>query len=277
MSKERPGYVETRLRDGGRARAGRGRRAVGAHRSQGGVVGLGPRQAGARVALLHGADHGPAAARTTSPACTTSPSGCCRRRCSPAPTPSEPDARKALLRAGGAVARAWGRCGTWRSTTASTSRVCRPLVAELVEDGGAAAGAGGGVEGAGLPAPRGMLAAPGAGAGAPVAVRLRDLGAGRGSSGCSASTTASRSTPRRPSGGSATTSCPSCSATSWSGGSISRPSGRCRRSWCGARTPSRACRTARWRRRWPASWRSWRSGSGLEQVVVEGRGELAPP
>ena len=223
-------------------------------------MGLGPRQAGARVALLHGADHGPAAGQRLRPS-VRPPRADAAGVGPPAPTPSEPDARKALLRAGGAVA--------GRGDVAGPGGVPPPARPALPSaggrarrGGGAAAGAGGGVEGAGLRAPRGFLAAAGAGLRAPVAVRLGDLGAAAGRAAVRLPLPHRDLHARRPSDGSATTSCPSCSATSWSGGSISRPSGRCRRSWCGARTPSPACRTARSRRPWPASWRSWRSGSG---------------
>ncbi len=57
---------------------------------------------------------------------------------------------------------------------------------------------------------------------------------------CSGSTTGSRSTRRRRSASTATTCCRSCSATSWSAGSTSRPTGRTAR--CSSRRLGRARR-----------------------------------
>ncbi len=125
-------------------------------------------------------------------------------------------------------------------------------------------------------APRRHAARAGRGPRAALAVRLAGLGARRGPSGCSASTTASRSTRPRPSGCTATTCCRSCSATSWS----ARVDLKAERA-----TSTLLVRGAYTEPGVPdgpvaealadelALMAGW---LGLERVVVEGRGELAP-
>ena len=122
MNEERPGYVESIYRDGRRAGAGRGRRPLAAHGAQGDLVGLGPRQGGAGVAVLQRAGDGPPAGQRLRPRCTTCPSGCCRPPVLALPTPPEADARKALLVLAARLARRGHRCATWPTTTASRPR-----------------------------------------------------------------------------------------------------------------------------------------------------------
>ena len=96
------------------------------------------------------------------------------RRC---PTPPEADARKALLVLAARAPRRRHRCATWPTTTASRSRRAGRSSAELVEDGRLVAGDGRGLEGAGLPPPRGQAAPAGPRPRAALAVRLAGVGA----------------------------------------------------------------------------------------------------
>ena len=82
------------LPGGGRARPGRGRRPLGAHRRQRRLVGLGPRQAGARMAVLDRPGHGAAAAERLRPHVRPAGADAARRGCSPLrPRPSRRPAR----------------------------------------------------------------------------------------------------------------------------------------------------------------------------------------
>ena len=103
----------------------------------------------------------------------------------------------------------------------------------------AAAGRGRRLGPPGLAGPGGAGGPAGSGPGRCSARSTRWSGSGPGSSGSSASATGWRSTPRRPSGCTATTCCRSCSATSWSRGSTSRPTGRPACCGCRRRTPRR--------------------------------------
>ncbi len=140
------------------------------------------------------------------------------------PTPPEADARKALLVQ---AARSLGV-----ATSRDLANYHRQLI-PVVPAAGRRAGRGRppgardgrGLEGAAYLHPEAKL--PAGSAPAPCSPRsTRSCGSDRGSSECSASTTGSRSTPRRRSGGSATTCCRSCWAmSSWP----RRPEGRPRR------------------------------------------------
>ena len=134
MNKERPGYVESIYQavvERGPVVAGDlSERTVAERR----LVGLGSRQAGARVAVLDRSDHGPAADERLRPPVRPARADAARvgaRHSDPdrAGRPQGADGAR------GALARAWERCGTCPTTTASSSRICRPLLAELVEDG----------------------------------------------------------------------------------------------------------------------------------------------
>ena len=101
-------------------------------------------------------------------------------------------------------------------------------------------------------------------------------GSGPAPSGSSTSATGSRSTPRRRSGCTATTSCRSCSATSSSRASTSRPTGPTACSWYGAHSRSRATTRSRSRSRWPRSSRCSAAGSASTAWSCDDHGDLAP-
>ena len=143
----------------------------------------------------------------------------------PAAVLAAPTPRRARRPAGAAARWPPARSASARSTTSPTTTAqkpatCKPLVAELVEAGALVAGRGRGLAPS-RPSLHPDAAVPAAGRrpGRCSARSTRWCGSATAPSGCSASTTASRSTPRRRSGSSATTCCRSCSATSSSGGS----------------------------------------------------------
>jgi len=102
----------------------------------------------------------------------------------------------------------------------------------------------------------------------------RSSGSGRAPSACSASTTGSRSTPRRTSGGTATMSCPSCSATGWWRGSTSRRTVRRAGSLSTPCISSRTRHPTQWTRS-PRNSQPWRTGSGSRRLFcLRGPGGL---
>ena len=105
------------------------------------------------------------------------------------------------------------------TTTDSSAAECKPVVDELVADGPAGAGRGRRLAPTRRAPPRCRRAEARRRAGPCSARSIRWCGSASAPSGCSASTTASRSTPRRRSGSTATTCCRSCSTASSSGGS----------------------------------------------------------
>ena len=134
------------------------------------------------------------------------------------PTPPEADARKALLVQ---AARSLG-VATLRDLADYHRQLDHDVPAARPRAGrGRAAGPGDGRGLAGArPTSTPRPSCPAGSAPAPCSPRsTRWCGSDRGSSGCSASTTGSRSTRRRRSGGTATTCCRSCSVTSSSAGS----------------------------------------------------------
>ena len=111
------------------------------------------------------------------------------------PTPTERDARKELI-VRAARHHGVGTLADLADYHRQLPTVCKPLVAELVEDGRLLAGRCRGLGQAGLPPPRGASPAPHHVAGVAQPVRPGGLVSGSAPSGCSGSTTASRSTSR---------------------------------------------------------------------------------
>ena len=263
-----------------RARAGHRRRARPPHEpDQGrraGLVGL-VATSSARCECLFWAGrghHAPAAAGSSGS--TTCPSGCCRRRSLRRADAVAAEAQRELVRC--AAARAHG-VATERDLRdyfrLASPRRQRAAIAELVEAGELLPVTVEGWRSPGVSAPRRRACRGASTARALLSpVRPADLGARRAPSGCSASATASRSTSRRRSGCTATTCCRSCSATGWSRGSTSRPTGRpaCCASRLRGPKPTR-------RRMQPASspieLRSMADWLGLERIVPVQRGDLA--
>ena len=133
-----------------------------------------------------------------------------------APTPTESDARKELLVLAARFLGV-GTLGDLADYYRHDIPSCRPLVAELVEEGRLVAAE---VEGWKQPAyvhPAGDACRAASTDGRCSARSTRWCGTASAPSGCSGSTTASRSTSRLPSGCTATTSFRSCSASGSSG------------------------------------------------------------
>ena len=216
LAREKPGFVEEvreRVRD---RRADHGRRPRAARRQEGQLVELGRRQDRPRVPLPARRGRRRAPARATSPGSTTCPSGCCRRapwprRRRPRPRPARSCSTLAARSCGVATLDDLADYHRQGTTT------CRPLVAELVEEGVLLPGDGRGLDEAGVRPPRRQGAAGGRRRGRCSARSTRSSGTATATSGCSTSTTASRSTCRRRSGSTATTCCRTCSATASSG------------------------------------------------------------
>ena len=232
---ERPEYVAGS--SSGCARRGRSRRATSA-RSAGPTarldVELARGQGGARVAVLHRRAHRARPHRGLRAGLRPDRAG------APAADPRHPDARpddavRELVRTppGRSASPPSGTCAT---TSGSGRRRPGTAIAELADGRRAAAGRGRRLGSArpGWTRTRGVPA--GSGRGRCSARSTRWSGSGPGSSGSSGSATGWRTTPPRPSGCTATTCCRSCSATSWSRGSTSRPTGR--PACCGCRPPT---------------------------------------
>ena len=142
------------LRARRRQRPGRRRRPQAAGRQEGHVVGLGRRQDRARGAVLRRPCHAPAGGRSdfarvydlterVIPADVLARAGAARAR-----------GAQGAARAGRQAPRRRHARATSPTTTAMKPPVCRPLVAELVEEGRLRRGRGRGMEAAGVHAPR---------------------------------------------------------------------------------------------------------------------------
>ena len=217
-----PGLPRRGPRPHPRGRADHRGRPPAAHRSEGLVVELGRRQAGPRVPVPPRAPGGDPGGAATSPASTTCPSACCR------PPPwrlrrRRAEARKELL---ALAARSLG-VATLEDLTdyhRQGTAACRPLVAELVEEGVLQAAR---VEGWRKPAyvHRDATIARSEGAGPAQPVRLTGLEARPHRASLRLLLPHRDLHPRR-SGSTATTCCRSCSTGASSGGSTSRPIAR---------------------------------------------------
>ena len=143
------------------------------------------------------ASSSPSGAAATSPGSTTSPSASCRRAC------WRPDADRSrgpqgAAGAGRPGAAAWRRSPTSPTTTARAPTACRPLVAELVEEGRLLPCEVEGWDRPAYPPRRRRRRRDASTAGRCSARSTRWCGTATATSGCSASTTASRSTRRPP-------------------------------------------------------------------------------
>jgi hypothetical protein len=139
-----------------------------------------------------------------------------------APAPPEHEARQGTAAHRPPVRVASAPRETSPTTTAEGHQGTTSIGRRAGRGGAAAAGGGGRLEGHRLPAPEAATPARTVEAsGAAVAVRPLVWFRPSAPSGCSTSTTASRSTSRRPSAATATTCCRSCSATgSWPGSDL---------------------------------------------------------
>ena len=199
----------------------------------------------------------------------------------PRPAGARPGTRPRSSWSGGPpAATASRRCAACATTTVSSSQrgegTKTPMLAidELVEDGRAAPGHDRGLEAPGVPPPGRRPAPQGRGPRPAEPVRPGGVGA-----------RAHRAPLRLPlphrdlrarsrSASSATTCCRSCSATGSSVGSTSRPTGRPGRCWSRRPTPS-PVRRRRPRASWPPSCATWRRWLGLDDIVVDERGDLS--
>ena len=243
---------------GGGARPADGVRPGEPRRPDRSLVGLRPRQAGSRVAGDQRTSRhlaGPQLHQGARPARAGVPGG------------------GAGGRGAGPPGRLPGPAAAWRPPPRDRDRdrpvrlLPHPRPRGAAHPGGAggerrpAAGRGRRVAGAGVPAPRVDAVAPAARAPRCSARSTRWYGTATGRSGCSGSSTASRSTRRRRSGSTATTRCRSCSTAPWWAGSTSRRIARGPGCWCRELTPRTASTSGTWPVGCAPSWRRWLDGS----------------
>ena len=183
-----------------------------------------------------------AGAAATSPASTTCPSGCCRPPCWTAPTPTEAEAAQGAARRWPARALGVATLEDLADYHRQGTRPCRPLVAELVEEGRLRPAAVEGWKPPGLRAPRRHVPRRVDGPGAAQPVRLAGLEPRPHRAAVRLPLPHRDLHRRRRSGSTATTCCRSCSTASSSGASTSRPTAPPASCACRAPSPSPASR-----------------------------------